>query len=467
MKKIIFLNLLFAVTCCITTQATTLTNIPKVKGHFLGTKNEERIKSFFNASLHKENTSFNISKRIKNKDIDKARSAVWNLWKEANKTYDEEKLPPLGKLSDKKASKWALPNNLEPHAIMPFYWGTKGEDKPQEGYPLFIYLHGSGPKEAEWETGLTICQQFDDAPSAYFIPQIPNTGKYYRWWQKSKQFAWERLLRQALITGDINPNRLYIFGISEGGYGSQRLASFYADYWAAAGPMAGGEPLKNAPAENCGNMAFSLRTGDQDFGFYRNMLTGYVKQAFDSLQQIYPQQYIHKVELIPNRGHGIDYRPTTPWLKQHVRNPYPKHFTWENFEMDGLYRNGFYNIYIQERSNSDDKTRTSYEMNIEGNQIDLKVNEVTYHTIQTDKQWGIELKFTKEYKPAKKGKITIFLCNELVNLEKAITVTVNGKTAYKGKVKANLKNMVNSCAAFFDPTRIYPAAIDIDLADIQ
>lgn len=65
-------------------------------------------------------------------------------------------------------------------------------------------------------------------------------GDYYRWWQKAKQFAWEKMLRLAFVSGKINPNKVYFFGISEGGYGSQRLASFYADYLAAAGPMAGG-----------------------------------------------------------------------------------------------------------------------------------------------------------------------------------------------------------------------------------
>lgn len=111
------------------------------------------------------------------------------------------------------------------------------------------------------ETGLNICSRFDDAPSVYFIPQIPNEGGYYRWWQKAKQYAWEKLFRQALVSGHVNPDKLFIFGISEGGYGSQRLASFYADYLAGAGPMAGGEPLKNAlpktaltspsPADRC------------------------------------------------------------------------------------------------------------------------------------------------------------------------------------------------------------------------
>ena len=84
------------------------------------------------------------------------------------------------------------------------------------------------------------------------------------------------------------PTAFYVFGISEGGYGSQRLASFYADYWAAAGPMAGGEPLKNAPVENCANMGFSFLTVPTITGFYRNILTYYTQVAFDSGPTVAP-----------------------------------------------------------------------------------------------------------------------------------------------------------------------------------
>ena len=155
---------------------------------------------------------------------------MWETWKAANEAFAEEKLIDLKPLSETSLGRWVLPENLERDAVMPYYWGTKGEGKPKDGFPLYLYLHGSGDKHQEWATGLTLCTRFDDALSAYFIPQIPNEGEYYRWWQKAKQFAWEKLLRQSLVSGQIDPDRMYIFGISEGGYGSQRLASFYADY---------------------------------------------------------------------------------------------------------------------------------------------------------------------------------------------------------------------------------------------
>ncbi|MEG2556587.1 MAG: hypothetical protein RSA53_10925 [Odoribacter sp.] len=430
-------------------------------------KTKGEMAAFFADYLAGKEKTFNDNTPLAPADIKQEQKSVWEAWKEANNHFAEQKFIDLEKLENGKSGNWELPANLEPNAIMPYYMGYKGETLPEGGCPFYLYMHGSGDKNGEWATGLSICKKFDDAPSIYFIPQIPNTGNYYRWWQKSKQFAWEKMLRLALVSGKINPDKVYFFGISEGGYGSQRLASFYADYLAGAGPMAGGEPLKNAPVENCKNIAFSLLTGANDRGYYRNQLTQYIQDEFERLKNLYPKDFTHRIELIPERGHAIDYRLTTPWLKQYTRNPYPKSVCWENFEMDGEYRKGFYNLAVKERSNDNGESRTYYELDIKGNDIALKVDIVTYKTTEIDPNWGIELKFAKSYQPATKGKVVIYLCEELVNLNQPITLTVNGKKAFKGIVKPTLGHIVNSCATFFDPARLYPAAIEVDIADLK
>lgn len=424
---------------------------------------DKNIEHYFADHLAGSTKSYTQDKIIKPAQIKVWQDKVWAAWKQANSQAKEEKLIAAKPLDKWSKGSWTLPDSLEPHAVMPYcYW--KKADSTQTGrLPLFLYLHGSGPKEQEWYAGVRLSTMFKDAPSIYFIPQIPNEGNYYRWWQKAKQYAWEKLIRLALAGEDVDANRLYVFGISEGGYGSQRLASFYADYLAAAGPMAGGEPLRNAPVENCANIGFSFLTGELDNGFYRNYFTKATRQWFDSLQILHPGLYDHRIELVPNCGHAIDYRPTTPWLRQHVRNPYPKQVFWEDFEMDGRHRNGFYNIHVNERSDKADNTRTYYEMSIQGNTINVKVSTVTYDILQRDPNWGIEMKFKKSYKPATSGKFTIYLNEQLVDLKVPVTIIVNGKQVFQGKVKANVKNMVNSCATFFDPYRIYPAAVEIKL----
>lgn len=354
---------------------------------------------------------------------------------------------------------WLLPDSLEPNAQMNFYLGVKGE-KPAEGYPVFLYLHGSGPRDAEWATGLALAKGFQDSPSMYIIPQIPQEGEWYRWYQRSKQWAWDRILRLILAMPEVDKNRIYIFGISEGGYGSQRMASFYADYLAGAGPMAGGEPLKNAPVENLGNVAFSFLTGDQDKMFYRYMLTRTTGEKLDSMQALFPGEYRHRVELIPGRGHGIDYSPTTPWLAGYRRNAQPKHFIWENFEMDGIKRNAFYNLQVLGET---DAYRTRYEFtaNAETNIIDITADAVEYSTTWKDPMWGIDMLFATTLTPAQHGYLRIFLSDSLVNTKKAVRIRLNGREVFRGKVKASTTTRRQADELWGDPMRDFRHAVEI------
>lgn len=362
-------------------------------------------------------------------------------------------------LSKANVTTWTLPDSLEPNAKMNFYLGVKG-DMPKDGYPVFLYLHGSGPREHEWANGLRLAKMFQDGPSMYIVPQIPQEGAWYRWWQRSKQWTWERILRILMSMPEVDKNRIYVFGISEGGYGSQRLASFYADYWAAAGPMAGGEPLINAPVENLAHVPLSFLTGDKDYMFYRHLLTKTTGEKLDSMQRLFPNEYKHRVELIPDKGHSIDYTPTTPWLAQHKRNAQPRHFIWENLEMDGLKRNAFYNLQVLEET---DAYRTRYEFTANAdNSIDIKVDGVKYNATWKDPHWGIDMLFGKDLTPAQHGHLRVFLSDQLVDLKKKVTVRINGKQVFCGKVKSSKKTRKLSQELWGDPMRDFKHAVEVN-----
>ena len=195
------------------------------------------------------------------------------------------------------------------------------------------------------------------------------------------------------------------------------------------------------------------------------MLTRIAAIKLDSLQQLYPGHYDYMVELIPDAGHGINYMPTAPWLRKHKRDPYPKSVYWENFEMDGRYRDGFYNLYVDERSNDDESQRTCYEMNINGNEVDVTVSLVKYEPSLVGNDFGfpISLDFRKTYVPATKGRFTVYLNDSLVDMSKEVTLRVNGREVFRGKVKPSLEDMVNSCARYYERARIYPASIKVEI----
>lgn len=390
-------------------------------------------------------------------DIPTARAAVWNLWRMTCAETEVPAFPAWDRLRSDTSYVWTIPDSLEQKVQWRFYYGAKGEGCLGKR-PFFLYLHGSGPSEQEWSTGYQLAGMFDDGPSVYVVPRIPSE-KQYRWWNRSKQWAVEHILREAMLCDSIDADRLYIFGISEGGYGSQRLASFYADYLAGAGPMAGGEPLRNAPVANIGHIAFSLLTGAEDRMFYRDRLTRKVAEALQcSDSSGLSIDGRHRVCLIPGRGHHIDYRPTTPWLRRFVRDPRPRCFEWEDMEMDGRHRDGFYNLEVIGRPC--DSLRQHYRVEMRPGRVDIEVSNVRYEVLERDPQFGIELAIDQQLEPVSGGQLCLYFDEKQYDEKRKYRIYVNGKRVFKGRLRPSRVNMLRSCALFYDPERVFPYAVE-------
>ncbi|QNK64503.1 hypothetical protein H7F33_08500 [Pedobacter sp. PAMC26386] len=426
--------------------------------HTQGSANDNQsIEDYFKASFQgTPSLTINLSNNgtINLADVKKSSDSIWGIW---SRTFSSQ-YGTLPSLQDQAATKMTVNSWNDLPAVgggypLNFYLMSKG-DIPAQGYPLFISLHGSGERSAEFAATLSWNKRFKDSPSAYFIPNIP-TETRYRWYQVEKQYAYEKLIKQAYISGNADPNKIYFTGISEGGYGSQRLGAFYADYLAGAGPTAGGEPLENAPPLNYRNIAFAFETGALDTGFGRNTNTQLAKDKFDQLEAASPGEFVHQINLQPGKTHGtVDYTIVTPWLVKHTRNPYPKHVSWVDFPMDGQYRKGFYNIAVDELP--DVANGSTYDRVIFDLIIDATNNKITLDA-KASNAAGTDTKAVT------KGKITIFLNAQLADLSKVVAVTYKGKEVFNAKITPNLSNLVRSCALFGDPTRLYPASITVNL----
>ena len=51
----------------------------------------------------------------------------------------------------------------------------------------------------------------------------------------------------------------------------------------------------------------------------------------------------------------------------------------------------------------------------------------------------------------------------VVNLSQPVTVTVNGEEKFSGSLSLSGQTIVESCALFFDPLRLFPAYVDVDI----
>lgn len=344
---------------------------------------------------------------------------------------------------------------LTPSAIsaggktMPYFLVAKGT-KPDGGWPLIISLHGGGgnadakgPHEwavntREWQTQLALFERIYPANALYFIPRMAD-DREGRWWYDFCQEMYDQIIRRALLFRDVNPNRIYVMGISEGGYAAYRLPANQPDRWAAAGAMAAAEPLETSPPENLGQVAFRCDIGANDTMFDRITLARNYFKKLDELAKPDAARYVHQFGEQAGKGHGIDYQPCPEWIVKHSRQPRPKQLTWTVQKLHHtLNRHNFWLELAAE------PTTLPLHLTgvISGNSIDLTARGA-------------------DGQPAAGVKLKVVLDDDLVNLDAPVKVTLNGKTVHDAKLTRKLATMTRTLTDRGDPAMVFSAEIAI------
>lgn len=108
----------------------------------------------------------------------------------------------------------------------------------QEKWPVILFLHGAGERGSNLDDvkrhGIArIVEERPDFPFITISPQCPR-GQY---WSVMRLSA---LLDEAIATYQIDLNRVYLTGMSMGGYGTWYLAAAQPQRFAAIAPVCGG-----------------------------------------------------------------------------------------------------------------------------------------------------------------------------------------------------------------------------------
>jgi predicted peptidase len=114
-----------------------------------------------------------------------------------------------------------------------------GQDA-QRRWPLILFLHGAGERGDDLDLvkkqGIPkVVEQRPDLPFVALSPQCP---AYSTWWDLID--ALTALLDEVVARYAVDTDRLYLTGLSMGGYGTWHLATLYPDRFAAIAPVCGG-----------------------------------------------------------------------------------------------------------------------------------------------------------------------------------------------------------------------------------
>lgn len=278
-----------------------------------------------------------------------------------------------------------------------YLWRHVGE-KPREGWGLVIAMHGGGgaPKEVN-------DQQWRSMFNSYY-KEHPEVGGYVYLSLRAPNDEWngfyddaicplvERLIRQFVLFGEVNPDRVYALGASHGGYGAFVIGTKIPDRFAAVHASASAPTDGETMGENLRNLPFTFMVGEKDTAYGRaERCQAFAKQVegWRASHGGYPGGFEWK----PGVGHSVPDRDKVgEMLKSPPRQAWPKQLVW--VQSDDVLKH----FYWMESLEPQDKRR-----------IEASVVENTI-TIKADAE----------------GDLAVWLDGELVDLAKPVTIKMTG-----------------------------------------
>ena len=228
---------------------------------------------------------------------------------------------------------------------------------------------------------------------------------------------------------NVDPNKIYIMGRSAGGDGIYQVAPRMADRFAAAA-MSAGHPNDSSPL-GLRNTAFTIHMGENDSLYNRNDMAVKWGNDLRKLNEEDPEGYRYYIKIYKNKGHWMDNLEASAldWMSDFIRNPYPSKVVWKQ---GNVLHKRFYWLRNEDPSF--------------GDLIECNIDDQIITVLSSSS-----------------SKITIQLNDDLVDMNREITVNYLGRQLFKGFVYRDIDIIKRSIREYGDPKSVYYGEIRLTL----
>jgi pimeloyl-ACP methyl ester carboxylesterase len=220
-------------------------------------------------------------------------------------------------------------NHLSPYTIK-----TVGK-RPEHGWPLFIALHGGGgaPKavnDSQWKHMQIYYRDQKDVPGYLYVALRAPNDTWNGFYDDYAPPLIINLIRQFLLFGDVNPDKVYVMGYSHGGYGAFWIGPKIPDRFAAVHCSASAPTDGAISPKTLRNTRFTFMVGENDNAYGRRKRCEAFAEAIGQLKKQDPDGYPVDFELKKGFGHGgLPDRDKIKDLYPFTRNAVPTHLCWD------------------------------------------------------------------------------------------------------------------------------------------
>jgi len=186
----------------------------------------------------------------------------------------------------------------------------------EKSWPLMLFLHGAGERGNDLQLVKKhgppkIVEKEKDFPFIVVSPQCPKE----QWWDEELDVL-INLLDETVAKYDVDEQRVYLTGLSMGGYGTWALGARYGDRFAAIAPVCGG-----------GTLPMTLKLADMPIWAFHGARDKVVpvEESEQMVKMINDRGGNAKLTVYPDAGHDswtetYDNPELYDWLLSHSRN---------------------------------------------------------------------------------------------------------------------------------------------------
>lgn len=317
--------------------------------------------------------------------------------------------------------------------------------EPTREYPLVVCLHGAG------FTGEAYLERWQPRLGDRYILVCP-TYPGGAWFTRGAEDLVLETLRAVVFRYHVDPDRIFLTGMSNGGIGTWLIGMHHAPRFAGIAPMAAG-------------------IDDVLFPFLQNLLTTPIYILHGARDNIMPVELSRLIaKELTRLGYLFAYREhdrTHPmagghffpreelpqlvaWFDAQRRIPLPKSIT--------VVRDASHLLpYAWVRIDATDEIAAFSEDLIDKRDDPIRNRIYARLTAQITAPNHIDIRTERV------RQYTVFLNESLVDQAQPVVVTTNGKVSYEGPVKPNLDTLLNQARLRYDPVVTFSSQLTITL----
>lgn len=316
---------------------------------------------------------------------------------------------------------------------------------PDVALPLVVCLHGAG------FTGDSYLERWATRLGESSILACP-TVRMGTWWTRLGEDLVLGTIQAVRARYRIDPNRIYLTGMSNGGIGAWIIGMHHAPRFAAVAPMAGGIDDALFPfLENLRHTSLYVIHGAKD----RVMPVWLSRNVTNELARLgIAFTYREHEWSHPHAGGHFFPRRELPalleWFEKQRRDPYPRRLT---VVRDASHLTDFGWVRID----STDRIAMFSEQLVDRHD-DLITNKI-YAKLTVD----VRGKNYIEVKTDRVRRYTMLLNDALIDFSKPVTVVTDGRISFQGPVTPQVKTLLRDARRRQDVDRLFPARLTIDV----